>query len=116
VLKGVGEWLEQNGESIYGTRGGPYLPGSYGASTRKGDTIYLHILKWNGDTIALPALPKKVTGGSLLAGGEVQVEQTATSLRITVAPQHRHSSDTVVKLRLDGSAMAIAPIAMEPAH
>jgi alpha-L-fucosidase len=115
VLKGVGEWMRRNGESIYGTRGGPFRPGDYGSSTRKGDTIYLHVLKWSGDTLALPALPKKVVGSALLTGGEVKVEQTATALRVTVAPQAQQESDTVVRLRIDGSAMEIAPIGTEVA-
>jgi len=113
VLKGVGEWMKRNGESIYGTRGGPFKPGDFGSSTRRGDTIYLHVLKWSGDTLALPALPKKVVGSALLTGGEVKVEQTATALRVTVAPQARQESDTVVRLRIDGSAMEIAPIGTE---
>ncbi len=113
VLKGVGDWLRRNGESIYGTRGGPFLPGTYGAATRKGNAIYLHILKWNGDTITLPGLPKKVTEGTLLTGGEMKFEQTETALRITLSPQYRQSSDTVVQLQLDGSAMGIAPIPTE---
>jgi alpha-L-fucosidase len=115
VLAGVGEWLRKNGESIYGTRGGPFKPGDYGVSTRKGNTVYLHILKWKGDTVTLPGLPKKVTGSALLAGGEVKVEQTATVLRITAASQYRQKGDTVVKLQLDGSAMEIASIGVEVA-
>ncbi len=43
ALRGVGEWLKKYGESIYGTRNGPYAPGPWGGSTRKGNTIYLHL-------------------------------------------------------------------------
>jgi alpha-L-fucosidase len=114
ALKGVGAWMKQCGESIHGTRGGPYKPGAFGSSTRKGDTIYLHILKFTGDSVVLPALPKKVVKSSLLAGGAVSVEQTATDLRIVVAPQDRQGGDTVVKLQLDGSALDIAPLATPP--
>jgi alpha-L-fucosidase len=59
VLQGVGAWLKQNGESIYGTRGGPYKPGDYGCSTRRGNTVYLHILKWDADTVTLPGLARR---------------------------------------------------------
>ena len=111
VLKGVGAWLKQNGEAIYATRGGPYKPGDYGASTRKGSTIYLHILRWNADGVALPPLPKRVVSASLLAGGEVKFEQDASALRITVPAKDRHEGDTVVKLELNGSAMEIPAIA-----
>jgi alpha-L-fucosidase len=38
-LREIGEWLAKNGESIYGTRGGPFLPGDYGASTHREKTI-----------------------------------------------------------------------------
>jgi len=111
VLKGVGAWMRQNSESIYGTRGGPYKPGAFGASTRKGNTIYLHILNWTGETIVLPALKRKVVKSSLLAGGPVTVEQTADAVRVTVAGKDRQAGNTVVKLELDGSAMDLIPIA-----
>ena len=47
-LEEMGEWLKKYGETIYGTRGGPWKPGKSLASTRKGNTIYLHLLDWNG--------------------------------------------------------------------
>ena len=106
----VGEWLARNGESIYGTRGGPYKPGAFGVSTRKANTVFLHVLKWSGDAITLPALPRKVVKGSLLSGGVVTVEQTSDALRVSVAAKDRQPCDTVVKLELDGSAMDVVPI------
>ena len=42
-LQEMGAWLAKYGESIYGTRGGPFRPGRFGVSTRKGRTIYLHV-------------------------------------------------------------------------
>ena len=47
-LKEMGKWLEKYGYSIYGTRGGPFKPTDWGVSTRKGNKVYLHILKWSG--------------------------------------------------------------------
>jgi alpha-L-fucosidase len=44
-LEEIGKWMNQNGQTIYGTRGGPFPPQSWGATTRKADTIYVHILK-----------------------------------------------------------------------
>lgn len=40
----TGKWMKQYGESIYGTRSGPWNPGNYGGSTFRGKTIYLHLL------------------------------------------------------------------------
>lgn len=43
-LEGIGEWLAQYGQSIYGTRGGPIAPQSWGVTTQTPKTVYLHIL------------------------------------------------------------------------
>ncbi|MGA8041490.1 MAG: alpha-L-fucosidase, partial [Terracidiphilus sp.] len=43
-VREIGRWLQANGESIYGTRGGPWLPADYGVSTHKGNVIYIHLL------------------------------------------------------------------------
>ena len=40
----TGKWMKQYGESVYGTRSGPWNPGNYGGSTFRGKTIYLHLL------------------------------------------------------------------------
>ena len=44
-LEAIGEWLAENGESIYGTRGGPVPPQAWGVSTRRGEVVYLHVLQ-----------------------------------------------------------------------
>mgnify|MGYP003290408028 CR=1 FL=1 len=43
-LKGMGEWLRENGESIYETVAGDIKPQSWGVTTRKDDVLYVHIL------------------------------------------------------------------------
>jgi alpha-L-fucosidase len=106
----MGQWLEKYGPSIYGTRGGPFKPNGRIASTRKGNTIFLHLLRAGGDVVTLPSLPKKILAATLLTGGKVEVEQKPAGLTIRVAPQDRHPIDTIVKLELDGPAMEIRPI------
>ena len=83
-LKEMGAWLAKYGESIYGTRGGPFKPGDYGVSTRKGNTIYLHICEWTDDVLTLPAIPRKVVRSRVLGGGKVQVAQQAAGLEVSV--------------------------------
>ncbi len=113
-LQEVGDWLARYGESIYDTRGGPYKPTSYLASTRRGHSVYLHIFRWDADRLVLPALPRRVTASALLTGGQVKVEQTATALVVTVPPGDRVKPDTLVRLDLEGSAEELAPIALPP--
>ncbi len=106
----MGQWLEKYGESIYGTRGGPFKPDRRIASTRKANTIFVHVFDWGGDALSLPAVPKKILAATLLTGGKVEVQQNQTGLSIRVAPQDRRPIDTIVKLELDGPAMEIQPV------
>jgi alpha-L-fucosidase len=109
-LKEMGAWLKKNGESIYGTRGGPWKPTKSIASTRKGNVIYLHILHLKGDTIELPDIARKIKSASLLGGGRVKVQQQAGKLMITVPAAARDAMDTIVRLKLDGSAMTLSAL------
>jgi alpha-L-fucosidase len=109
-LKDIGGWMAKCGESIYATRGGPYKPTKHLASTRKGNTIYLHILDWPQDVLKLPALSAKIVKSSLLTGGDVQVNQTDDAVEISVPKGDRQAIDTIVVLELDKPAIEIAPI------
>ena len=56
----MGKWLEQVGEAVYGTRGGPWNPkdGQYGFAY-KGNTIYVYLLSdFKGQTLTLPSINK----------------------------------------------------------
>lgn len=111
----IGQWMEKYGESIYGTRGGPFVAkGPWGGSTRKGDIIYIHVLKWTGETLNLPPIDRKIVSHSILTGGTVNVEQTEEGITIDVPPDHRSTLDTIIKLELDGPAMDIEPIVVVP--
>jgi alpha-L-fucosidase len=104
-LKEIGAWLANYGQSICGTRGGPFKPGDYGASTRKGNTIYLHLCEWTEDVLKLPAISPRIISSRLLGGGKVDVRQTGTGLEISVPESDRRPIDTVVALELEGSAL-----------
>jgi len=106
-LREIGGWLGRYGESIYGTRGGPFLPGDYGASTHRDKTIYVHILKWPGDKLMLPAIPAKIERASALTGGETTFAQTAGGIEVSLPPAQRSDLDTVITLELDQPASAI---------
>ena len=111
-LKEMGAWLAKYGESIYGTRGGPYKPAKYLASTRKESTVYLHIFAWPEEVLKLPALPAHVVNSRLLTGGQANVKQSDTGIEISIPPSDRQEIDTIVALELDKPAIGIAPIAL----
>jgi alpha-L-fucosidase len=115
-LREMGDWLGKYGASIYGTRGGPFLPGDYGVSTFRDKTIYVHILKWPGDKLVLPAIPAKVVRAVALTGGEAAVTQTEAGIEISVPVANRNVTDTIIEIQLDQSAGVIAPIAVPAAR
>lgn len=101
-LREIGGWLGSYGESIYGTRGGPFRPGPWGASTHKDSAIYLHILAWPEETLSLPPLSQPLGDPVVLTGGAVEFSQSGEGIRISVAPAHRDPVDTIVRLTVKG--------------
>jgi alpha-L-fucosidase len=76
-LDSMGGWLKKNGYSIYGTRGGYMKPQEWGAITEKGNKVYLHIFKSDGDKFFLK-IPYKVKTASL-DGRKLRVKQLEDS-------------------------------------
>jgi len=108
-LREVGDWLKQYGQSVYATRGGPYLPGDFGVSTYHDNTIYLHILKRPGNALVLPGIPAKVLGCSVLTGGRATCTQTDTRLEVELTG-NPEAVDTIVALTLASPASGIKTI------
>jgi len=98
ILLKIGAWLKANGESIYGTRGGPFEPGLWGAATWRGDKVYVHILSWPGETLRLPPLDQAVKSARRLSGGDVQWKQTANAVEISLPESQRDPLDTIIEL------------------
>jgi alpha-L-fucosidase len=115
-LRGMGEWTRKYGEAIYGTRGGPYKPGTWGGATCKGNNIYLHInQEWPSGVLTLPALPAKVLKATSLSGGTPTFIQKDKKLIIKLDPKYHDSPDTVIKLEIDKNAVDLQPIKSEDA-
>jgi len=102
VLKEMGQWLKEYGDSIYATRGGPFKPSKAYVTTHRGSRVYVHVLGWASDVITLPAIERKVLSSSLMTGGTVKVEQSADKVEISVPTEHRRDIDTIIVLELDG--------------
>lgn len=96
-LHAMGEWLRPNGESIYGTRGGPVKPRPWGVTTQKGGKIYVHVFDWSDELLALPKLANVRKAALLSNGKAVEVRQVdvGTLLRL---PAGRDPVDTVIVL------------------
>jgi alpha-L-fucosidase len=124
-LREMGRFLKKYGESIYATRGGPFIapdekkrPANargfflpegnwWGGSTHKANIVYLHILRWPSGVISLPAIPRKIVRHRVLTGGQAVVKQTPSGIEVGVVAAQRHAVDTIVKLELDGPARGL---------
>ena len=51
ILHKVGVWMQQNGESIYGTTASPLPEYTWGRTTVKGSKVYLHVFNWPADNV-----------------------------------------------------------------
>jgi len=106
----IGDWLKLNGEAVYGTRGGPYLPGDWGVSTRKGNKVFLFVTHWNGDTFRLPVLPAEVTSSRLLTGGTGAFVPTSSTWTLRVPEVFRRPLVTIAELTLDRDVMGLTAL------
>ena len=101
LLKQMGEWTRQYGETIYGTRGGPLSPRDWGVTTQKGNKIYVHILKWQDETLTLPRLGKKVVSAKIFIDKTpVKFLENDFGLTLKVPKDKMNDFDTVVELEL----------------
>ena len=111
-LKEMGQWLLKHGDAVYGTRGGPFKPTDWGVSTRKGNTIYLHILKWYGNSpkIVMPDLGIEIKSCRLVDGGKVRLTKKGGNSIIEFAGKDLQPINTIVELEMVSNVMNIQPM------
>jgi alpha-L-fucosidase len=103
-LQEVGAWTSRNGESIYGTRGGPVTPRPWGVTTRKGDKVYVHVLDAPDPSLLLQPLPSPVRSARLLNGGAAVPFKTGDFGTVLSLPKDLDPIDTIIVLELEGKA------------
>lgn len=100
-LRGIGAWLERQGVSIYGTRGGPIPPRPWGVTTQRGDTVYVHVLDWTDPELSLPPLPGRVRAARALDGGApVRFREGAGGVTLQLPRRDPNTVDQVIALQL----------------
>jgi len=104
-LHEIGDWLQKNGDSIYGTRGGPWKPNRICVSTRKDNFVFVHVIREDAFYLELPDLPRPIKSATLLDGTPVKFSQKNGTLALNLPPSKFDFIDTVVRLELEGSAM-----------
>jgi alpha-L-fucosidase len=100
-LKEMGEWLTANGETIYGTRGGPLTARDWGVSTQKGNKVYIHILDWQDESLVIPSWGKKIKSAKLFKDkSAVKFVENDFGITLKIPKAKLDEVDTIVELEL----------------
>jgi len=109
-LKELGNWLKINGEAIYGTRGGPYLPSKSMVSTCKKNKIYLHFFNLNKrKVITISSLDAKIKSCKI-GNQTLKFNTSKDKIEIIIPENLQKKGVTIVKLKLNRNAYNLTPI------
>jgi alpha-L-fucosidase len=104
ILTAVGKWMDRNGQSIYQTE--TCRPGrsDYASFTRQGNTLYMHVYFWPGETVTIGGLTSKVQSARLLGSGRaVKFEQDRFRVRFVNLPASAPDDPvTTIAIECDG--------------
>jgi alpha-L-fucosidase len=101
TLKVIGKWMQQYGETIYGTRGGPVAPRDWGVTTHKDNRVFVHILDWIDHEVFLPGLNKEIASVSIYGSPEtVNYASNKCGTVIELPQGHEKEVDLVVEIEL----------------
>jgi hypothetical protein len=107
----MGLWLEKNGESIYGTKAGPFKPTDWLVSTHKDNFVYLHLFAWPDGKLVLPKFAKhSLRSAKLLDGTLLKFQQKKAEIIIELPEEPPDKNDTVIQLTFDKNVEAIEPM------
>ncbi|WP_372896546.1 alpha-L-fucosidase [Stieleria sp.] len=108
-LEHIGQWMQTNGESIYGTTASPIGEPDWGRCTAKatgdGTVLYLHVFDWPQDgKLVVRGLENDVRSASLLDGGQNLSTQTVDDgVLVSVPADPPDDNNSVIKLVVSGT-------------
>lgn len=97
-LHAIGAWVTKNGDTIYGTRSGPITPRSWGVSTQKGSRVFLHVLAWQDDYLALPRLQGVKEAYVFGTNAKLKLQSLEGGMLLQIPAEARDPVDTIVVL------------------
>jgi alpha-L-fucosidase len=102
TLASMGKWMQANGNSIYGTRGGVIAPQNWGTITTKGNQYFVHILKpaaVQQQYIFLPGFHPRISAAQLFNSDKrIRFQQQAEGVFIYLDGVTLNDVDTIIQL------------------
>jgi alpha-L-fucosidase len=87
IFQEVGQWMKRNGDTIYGSDICHPSHSNFASFTRTGNTLFMHVYFWPGETVALGGLQNRVKAARLHASGrEIQFAQDGFRVQFTGLP------------------------------
>ena len=101
TLKTIGKWMEQYGQTIYGTRGNIIPPQPWGILTMKNKTVYVHLLNKpeQASFIFIPGIKENIDKAFLFSGKkEIKFKQLAEGCFIYLDSVVLDDTDTIIQI------------------
>ena len=108
ILKGMGQWMKQNGEAIYGSSASPFAPVEWGRITKKEGAVttilYLHVFDWPKEgRLVTPAFPNQLVSVKLLGSNKkIKAKTGKAGVEISLPGTAPNKIASVIKMEVKG--------------
>ncbi|MBN2864352.1 MAG: alpha-L-fucosidase [Bacteroidales bacterium] len=101
TLTEIGSWMEKNGNTIYGTRGGPVPPRNWGVTTQKENKVFVHILNLEDNTLLIPDFGKKIKNiVTYKSGTKLKYKQDSYGIAVSIPHEIVDDTDTILVIEI----------------
>ena len=99
IFEGIGAWMKDNGEAIYGTRKSGLPLQNWGVTNSRDGKVYLHVFNWPSDgrlTVAgMKSDPEQIT--TLVGGHPIEWSRTGDlDIELVLPAEYQRAKDTVL--------------------
>ncbi len=118
VLAGIGKWLNQNGEAIYGTNVSVIANQDWGRITAKNKKLYLHVLNFpENDKLSIDGLMTRIKKAYPLSNADVALKNSTSDKGLEIHLTDDINKDkyaTVIVLEYDDEFEYVPPSLVIP--